>query len=109
MYTIVKEVYGNQLGDRVASGWLRYIDDCWIIWKASYGDIDTFKHILRDLHPSIKFTMEGDRHLLNFLDVCVYKEADRLETDIINLQIVDLMCLSHLHILDTLYITFLLL
>ena len=82
MYTIVKEVYGNELGDRVANGWLRYIDDCWIIWKESYGDINIFRQILRDLHPSIQFTMDEDRHRLNFLDVCVYKEEDRLETDI---------------------------
>lgn len=82
MYTRVQEVYGNHVGGCVANGWLRYIDDCWIIWKESYGDLQSFRQILRNLHPSIQFTMVNNNKQLNFLDVCVYKEGEKLETDI---------------------------
>ena len=58
------------------------VDGCWIIWKESYGDIEFFRQILRDLHPSIQFTMEKNNKQLNFLDVCVYKEGRKVETDI---------------------------
>jgi len=82
MYTIIKDIYHPNIGERIINSWVRYIDDCWITWYEEYGTIDLFQTILRNLHPSIQFTKEASYNELNFLDVRVFKEGDKLETDI---------------------------
>ena len=82
MYTRIKAIYNDQIADKIICGWLRYIDDCWIPWKGSYGPIASFIQILESLHPSIRFTLEISDLELHFLDVRIYKEGDRFETDI---------------------------
>ena len=82
MYTRIKEIYSENISNNIICGWIRYIDDCWIVWKESYGDINILKRILQSLHPSIQFTMETSDNRLNFLDVNIYKDGDKLETDI---------------------------
>jgi hypothetical protein len=66
----------------INSSWLRYLDDCWIIWKKNYGDFTLFEEILNNLHPAIKFTKEMNNTSLNFLDVAVYIENSQNENTI---------------------------
>jgi hypothetical protein len=83
MYTIIKQIYNNDdISNQIIKSWIRYIDDCFILWKESYGDISNLKQILESLHPSISFTMEADDKELHFLDVKIYIENNKLETDI---------------------------
>ena len=83
MYTRLKEVYNDDICQEIINSWLRYIDDCWIIWNTNrYGNILIFKNLINSLHPSIKFTIETNTHNINFLDVTVYIEENKLEKDI---------------------------
>jgi hypothetical protein len=38
--------------------------------------------MLNSLHPKIQFTMKYDNKKLPFLDILLYKKAERLESDI---------------------------
>ena len=82
MYSITKEIYNDDISSKITENWIRYIDDCFIVWNTEFGSIDNFNAILNNLNPSIWFTMESDRQKVNFLDVTVYKEREKLETKI---------------------------
>ena len=77
MYTMVQEIYDEETTNSIIYSWTRYIDDCWILWKESYGNICNFRQILENLHPSIQFTMDADENNLHFLDVQVYRDGDK--------------------------------
>lgn len=83
MYSRVMEIYPNN-GNSIINSWLRYLDDCWLIWKANYGNDEPFVEILNDLHSAIKFTNEKSTRKLNFLDVLVYVDSNigNIHTDL---------------------------
>jgi len=83
MYMKLREIYPNAAYE-IEHSWLRYLDDCWIIWRSEYGDCDKFYNIIQNLHPSIKFTKNMDRKSMNFLDVKVIYDCDSksIHTDI---------------------------
>ena len=62
--------------------WLRYLDDCFIVWKTDFGDINELHSILNNLHPSISFKWSVSTTSINFLDITLIKEGDLLKTDI---------------------------
>ena len=39
MYTRLQDIYSTQIVQEIISGWIRYIDDCFIIWYERFGDI----------------------------------------------------------------------
>lgn len=82
MYKMIKQVYPEEISNAIVESWIRYIDDCWIIWESRFGDITDFHRILNDIHNDINFTIEFNKQELNFLDVRIYKEDNRIETDI---------------------------
>lgn len=82
LYNTIFEEYSFEAHD-IQNSWIRYLDDCWIIWKVRYGDHTKFHDILNNLHPAINFTKEISDTSLNFLDVRVYRDDDLLvKTDI---------------------------
>lgn len=83
LYLKFKELYPSAADD-IQKCWLRYLDDCWLIWKKRYGDHKLLLFTLNSLNPSIKFTSESNASCLNFLDVMVYidLESKTLKTDI---------------------------
>ena len=62
--------------------WLRYLDDCFIVWKTDFGDINELHSILNSLHPSISFKWSASPTSINFLDITLIKEDNLLKTDI---------------------------
>ena len=86
MFTLMKDIYPKSKCEEIINGWTRYLDDCWVIWKYTYGDFEVFKQLLSNLHDSIQFTISQSNHSLNFLDVLVYKNISKgsIETDIYN-------------------------
>ena len=68
--------------------WWRYIDEFYFIlllyfllWQHGEEKLKKFLDILNCYHPSIKFTSKYSRKRIDFLDVEVIKEGNRLITD----------------------------
>ena len=71
----------------------RFMDDSFVLWPKN-ANIDIFRKLLNELHPSLKFTVEKGKNsceqnfdtftqVLNFLDVSVILHQNgSLETDI---------------------------
>ena len=63
--------------------WKRYLDDCFILWNPSWGNVNTLHSILQTLHTQISFTMEYNRKEIPFLDILIMKDIHGLlSTDI---------------------------
>jgi len=64
--------------------YLRFLDDCFLIWQHSREDLDTFVNHMNTQMESIKFTMEVSESHVNFLDTTVRINPDNntLETDL---------------------------
>lgn len=66
----------------VQEGFLRYIDDCFIIWPHTKWNLLEFNDELNNLHPQFKFTMESSIQEIAFLDIKVYITNNSVKTDI---------------------------
>ena len=62
--------------------WWRYSDDIFLLWQHGEEKLKEFVDILNRYHPSIKFTSKYFRERIDFLDVEIIKEANRLLTDV---------------------------
>lgn len=82
LYEKYKEKFGNDDIEELINGFKRFLDDCFILWKRSTEELIIFHQILNSLHTKIKFTMETDDKELPFLDVLVYKQGNKIYTDI---------------------------
>ena len=60
--------------------WKRFIDDIFVIWPYSQGQLDEFVTYLNSRMPSIKFEAETSTTHVHFLDVTVQIQGDRVET-----------------------------
>ena len=58
--------------------WKRFVDDIFAIWSYGKEHLDTFLNYLKNIHPSIKFTIqhEDDKHSLSFLDIALTRNHD---------------------------------
>ena len=43
--------------EAISSKFKRYLDDCFLVWNDTWGDVSKFYDLLNNLQPSIKFTM----------------------------------------------------
>ena len=55
--------------------WWRFIDDIFMIWPHSLGELYSFLEALNNVLESIKFTTNISQTQVNFLDVSIYKDA----------------------------------
>ena len=62
--------------------WWRYIDDMFLSWEHGEDTLINFIEYLNGIHPSIQFTFKYSKESIEFLDVLVLKEGDRLSTDL---------------------------
>lgn len=62
--------------------YLRYLDDCFLIWQYSNIELDAYIAYLNNHLPSIKFTVERSRKSVTFLDTTVKLVNNRIETDL---------------------------
>ena len=81
-YTEIEKRFDANVRLYFENNWLRYLDDCFIIWKNEFGEIDELHDILMNLHPAITFKWQTDPNKINFLDITVIKEETNLKTDI---------------------------
>ncbi len=62
--------------------WWRYIDDIFTIWEHGEEEFLQFMAHLNSLDPNIKFTYKYSRDCVEFLDVLVKRDGDKLSTDL---------------------------
>ena len=83
LYNTIENEYGPATSQEFKQSWKRYLDDCFIIWKKSWGNIEKLHSILQNLHHHIKFTMEQNPHKIPFLDISIIKnQLGFISTDI---------------------------
>ena len=62
--------------------WWRYIDDIFLLWEHGEESLKLFLEHINNLHPTIKFTADYSDKKVNFLDVEVSRNGDKLITDL---------------------------
>ncbi|XP_061180683.1 uncharacterized protein LOC133189301 [Saccostrea echinata] len=82
MYQKVGEQFNEEVKNYISNYWKRYLDDCFIVWKFSDNELSTFKTLLNELNPDIRFTAEESTDRIPFLDILLIKENDFILTDI---------------------------
>ena len=53
--------------------WLRYIDDIFMIWGHGKQALEDFKHLVNNIHPTMKFAFNNSETEIPFLDTIIYK------------------------------------
>ena len=66
----------------IENNFLRYLDDCFIVWPHTQYDITDFENELNKLHPKFKFVKESSIKEIPFLDIKVYIKNKNILTDI---------------------------
>ena len=82
LYEIIGKKYGNDIKEEFTKSWKRYLDDYFIFWKCSWGDISELHNLLQNPHPKIKFTTEHSSKELPFLDILIKYINGQIFTDI---------------------------
>ena len=62
--------------------WWRYIGDIFLLWQHGEEKLKEFQDILNRYHPGIKFTSTYSRERIDFSDLEIIKEGNRLLTDV---------------------------
>ena len=62
--------------------WWRYIDDVFLIWQHGKESLQKFWDHINSFHPSIKFTANISSHTVEYLDVKVIRQGNKLVTDL---------------------------
>ena len=82
LYDMMEQKFNFNVMISFKTLWKRYLDDCFIIWDNSWGNVNDFYDILQNLHVNITFSMEKDPYKITFLDIMLIKEGNKLITDI---------------------------
>ena len=76
-----EERYIYHLIEKMSKFYLRFIDDIFLIWTGTTGQLMKFKQQINEAHPSTKFDFSLSNKEINFLDTVVYKtHSGKLET-----------------------------
>ena len=62
--------------------WWRFIDDIFTIWEHGEEEFLKFMEYLNSIDPNIQFTFKYSRECVEFLDVLVKRDGDKLSTDL---------------------------
>ena len=82
LYEEIGTKYGDHIKAEFIESWKRYLDDCFILWKSSWGDIKDLYQTLQNMHPNINFTIEYSYSEIPFLDIMVINKNGKVITDI---------------------------
>ena len=82
MYADVKILFNEQTMNFIKQALKRFIDDCFLLWKKRYGDINVLFELLNKMDDKIIYTIETSTKEIPFLDVLIRKSGIILETDI---------------------------
>lgn len=72
----------SEYGSYIRENFLRYLDDCFIIWPKSQWKLVDFTEHLNKLHPNLRFTQDISTSQIPFLDILVKMEDSKISTDI---------------------------
>ena len=81
LYEKYEEKYGNYDKEELIKSFRRFLDDCFLLLRKS-EELQEFYEMLNSLNTKLKFTMENDNYRLPFLDTLLFKNENKLETDI---------------------------
>jgi hypothetical protein len=62
--------------------WWRYIDDVFLIWQHGSESLQDFIDICNSINSSIQLNFESSADCVNFLDVSVHLDGEKLETSL---------------------------
>ena len=82
LYEKYQKKTNKTFADFIENQFLRYLDDCFIVWPHTKYNLDEFSHELNSLHPKFKFTKETSLKEISFLDIRAYIENNTIFTDI---------------------------
>ena len=68
-YQKLERRFGKNIRNEFEKNWGRYLDDCLLIGGKNIIPIQELHHILNNLHPGIKFTMQYNKKEMNFLRI----------------------------------------
>ena len=57
--------------------WKRFIDNIFVIFIGIIKQLQSMKHFMKNLHPTIRFTFEHSTQEISFLDMKIHIGADR--------------------------------
>lgn len=86
LYSKLETIYGKEYMEFVQQKLKRFIDDCFIIWKKQFGDIQQLYELLNEMDDKIEYTMEISNTAVPYLDVLVSINGNIIETDIYHKQ-----------------------
>ena len=78
---IFQETKGTEYSAYIQHMLKRFLDDVFLKWKSSLGDIQEFFDVLNNVDEKINFTIESGKKI-PFLDVCFELKGNVMETDI---------------------------
>lgn len=82
MYQKLLENKGEEYSNFIKNNFLRYLDDCFIIWPNNKYEIDEFTKILNNMHKNFNFIKETSATNIPFLDIEIQLESNIITTDI---------------------------
>lgn len=82
LYEEVEINFGTQLRNYIETNFRRYLDDIFLIWHPSFGNIEGFHNLLNSIHPNIQYTISLSDKSMPFLDILVIKDGENIITDI---------------------------
>ena len=56
--------------------WIRFMDDIFIIWSYGKQELEEFKQLANNIHPTIKFSFNSNEKEIPFLDTIIYRGKD---------------------------------
>ncbi|XP_043911577.1 ATP-binding cassette sub-family C member 2 [Protopterus annectens] len=56
--------------------WRRYLDDCWLVWRADLAYLHEFVDYLNSNVWGLEFSLTSDQNTINFLDVTIFRNQD---------------------------------
>lgn len=81
-YDLCSTHFGTNIGEYIKSNFFRFIDDCFLVWNKTFGDVNIITNILNSLNNSIQYTINQHEQHLPFLDIMIYKKNTEIHTDI---------------------------
>ena len=82
LYDSLRTEPNTEFSQFIQSNFLRYLDDCFIVWPHNKYDLVEFENKLNNLHEKFKFTKETSSTEIAFLDIRTYIQNDKILTDI---------------------------
>ena len=92
---ILAEIYMNNFENNILNTsrykqnvklWCRYVDDILLIWNGTDRQLDQFFNETNNINEKIKFTIEKGNKTINFLDLTIQIDRNKLKYNIIENQ-----------------------